>query len=96
MVWSYRIEGANSKYKKNHSCIDVSFDEEEFKIKVSGCQNGSNTEIDYTLKEIEFYPLLKLTCFFYYPQDLKDCFRELMQIIEHPIPSENIHLENKW
>ncbi len=94
MVWSYRIEDTNSTDKKNDSCIDVSFDEKEFTIKVRGFKNGAHTKIDYTLKDIEFYPLLKLTYSFHYPQDLEDYFRELMQIIEHPIPVANIHLDN--
>lgn len=93
MVWNYRVSDNKNGESESGGCIDVNFDNEGKKIYVRGYHAGFTQKLIFAQNDVEFYPLLKLSYSFQYTSDLEDHFKELMLIINHPIPTENIHLE---
>ncbi|HWZ05224.1 MAG TPA: hypothetical protein VNX40_16515 [Mucilaginibacter sp.] len=89
-VWDYRISDVKNGGIKNGSCIDAGFDDEKKIINVYGFCNGLtyNFIVDQTTPE--FYCLFKIAVSFFDNQDLSDAFKNLIEVIGHPIPLKNV------
>ena len=94
MVWAYRISDVDAVNSSQGGLIDVRFSEKDKKLSIGGFISGKHFKIELTKEDIEFYAFLKLTYSFHYDQDVEDYFKELIAIIKHPIPADQIHVEN--
>lgn len=94
MVWAYRISDAKAVTSSKGGLIDVRFKDQDKKLLIDGFYAGEYFRIELAQKDVEFYAFLKLTYSFHYDQDIEDYFKELIGIIKHPIPSDQIRIEN--
>jgi hypothetical protein len=91
-VWDYRITDVKNEGIKNGACIDAGFDEEKKVIKVYGFYNGLTYNFIVDQTEPEFYCLFKIAVSFPDQQELSDAFKNLIEIIGHPIPLKNVNV----